>query len=75
MATHRAATRTEISGSFSVDAERRLKAEVEDLQSWLTFEELRELGENRTGCSLTPARSWRRAEPRCFGVSPSPAAG
>ena len=38
------ATRTEISGSLSVDAERRLKAETEDLQRWLIFEELRELG-------------------------------
>jgi hypothetical protein len=38
-------TKTEISGSLSVDAERRLKAETEDLQRWLTFEELRELGE------------------------------
>ena len=39
------ATKTEISGSLSVDAARRLKAETEDLQRWLTFEELRELGE------------------------------
>jgi hypothetical protein len=34
------ATKTEISGSLSVDAERRLKAETEDLQRWLTYEEL-----------------------------------
>ena len=31
------ATKTEISGSLSVDAEIRLKAEVEDLQRWLTL--------------------------------------
>ena len=41
------ATKDEISGSLSVDAERRLKAETEDLQRWLTFEELRELGKIR----------------------------
>jgi hypothetical protein len=41
----RTATKTEITGSLRVDAERRLKAETEDLQLWLTFEELRQLGE------------------------------
>ena len=39
------ATRTEISGSLSVDAEARIKAQVEELRDWLSFEELRELGE------------------------------
>jgi len=39
------ASRTEVTGSLSVAAETRLKTEVEDLERWLTFEELRELGE------------------------------
>ena len=38
------ATRTEISGSLSVDAEARIKAQVEELRDWLSFEELKELG-------------------------------
>jgi hypothetical protein len=37
-------TKTELAGSLSVTAETRVKAEVEDLERWLTFEELRELG-------------------------------
>lgn len=67
-------TRTEISGSLSVDAERRLKAEVEDLQRWLSFEELRELGE-KSERLFADARALvqARRRPMLVAVSPSPA--
>ena len=70
------ATRTEISGSLSVDAERRLKAETEDLQRWLTFEELRELGE-KSERLFADARALVQARrtPMLVGGSPSSAAG
>jgi hypothetical protein len=51
------ATRTELSGSLGVTAQTQLKAQAEELQTWLTFEELRDLAENRTSCSRTPLRS------------------
>ena len=38
------ATRTEISGWLSVDAEARIKAQVEELRDWLSFDELVALG-------------------------------
>ena len=38
------ATRTEISGSLSVDAEARIKARSRGAAGWLSFEELRALG-------------------------------
>ena len=68
-------TRTEISGSLSVDAERRLKAETEDLQRWLTFEELQELGE-KSERLFADARALVEARrvPVLVGVSQSPAA-
>jgi hypothetical protein len=68
-------TRTEISGSLSVDAERRLKAETEDLQRWLTYEELRELGK-KSERLFADARALVEARrvPVLVGVSQSPTA-
>ena len=66
---------TEISASLSVDAARRLTAETEDLQRWLTFEELRELGE-KSERLFADARALVQARrtPMLISVSPSAAA-
>jgi hypothetical protein len=38
-------TKSELTGSLSVSAETQIKAQVEELRDWLSYEELRELGE------------------------------
>jgi hypothetical protein len=69
------ATRTEISGSLSVDAQTRIKTQVEELRDWLSFEELRELGE-KSEKLFADARAlvMTRRTPILIAVSPSPAA-
>jgi hypothetical protein len=69
------ASKTEVTGSLSVASETRLKAEVEDLQRWLTLEELRELGE-KSERLFADARALVEARrvPVLVGVSQSPAA-
>ena len=69
------ATRTEISGALSVDAEKRLKAKVEDLRDWLSFEELRELGakSDKLFADAHALAKARRA-PMLVGGSPPPVA-
>ena len=69
------ATRTEISGSLSVDAEARIKAQIEELRRWLSFEEQGELGKKSDrlfadALALAKARSTQMT----IDVSPSPAA-
>ena len=68
-------SKTEVTGSLSVGAETRLKDEVEDLQRWLTYEELRELGE-KSESLFADARALveARRAPVLVGVSQSPAA-
>ena len=68
------ATRTEISGSSSVDAATRLKAETEDLQRWLSFEELRKLGEKSERLFADAGALVEARRTNAIGVSPSPAA-
>ena len=67
------ATKTEISDSLSVDAGRRLKAETEELERWLTFEELRALGE-KSERLFADARALAQARrtPMLVALSPSP---
>ena len=69
------ASKTEVTGSLSVGNETRLNAEVEDLQRWLTYEELRELGEKseRLFADARALVEARRA-PVLVGVSQSRAA-
>ena len=69
------ATRTEISGSLSVDAEARIKAQVEELRDWLSFDELVALGaasDKLFSDALGLAKA-RRTQ-MTIDVSPSPAA-
>ena len=69
------ASKTEVTGSLSVGAEIRLKAEVEDLQRWLSFEELRELGEQSERLfAAARALVQARRVPVLVGVSQSPTA-
>jgi len=68
--------RSRVTVTSRSDAERRLKAEVEDLQRWLTFEELRDLAEKSDKLfadALAPAKA--RRVPMLVGVTPSPTAG
>ena len=56
-------------------AETHIKAQVEELRDWLSFEELRELGEKSDQLfadALALVRA--RRTPMLIGVSPSPAA-
>ena len=67
------ATRTEISGSLSVDAEARIKAQVEELRDWLSFEELVALGaaSDKLFADASALAQARRTK-MTIDVSPSP---
>jgi hypothetical protein len=69
------ATRTELSGSLSVTAQTQLKAQAEELQRWLTFEELRDLAEksDKLFADAIALVKSRRA-PMLIGVPAAPTA-
>ena len=69
------ATRTEISGSLSVDAEARIKAQVEELRDWLSFDELVALGaaSDKLFTDALALAKARRTQ-MTIDVSPSPVA-
>jgi hypothetical protein len=67
-------TKSELTGSLSVTAQTQLKEQAEELQTWLTFEELRELAQKSDklfadAFALVKARK----TPVLVAVSPSPA--
>lgn len=67
-------TKSELSGSLAVTAETQLKAQVEELQRLLTFEEPRDPAEksDRLFTDAIAIANARRT-PKLVGVSPSPA--
>ena len=69
------ATRTELSGSLSVTAQTRLKAEAEELR-WLSFDELKTLAEASDKLiSDAIALVKARRTPMLVGAAPAPVAG
>jgi hypothetical protein len=69
------ATRTEISGSLTLTAQARLKAEAEELR-WLSFDELKALAEASDKLiSDAIALVKARRTPMLLGAAPAPVAG